>query len=269
MLKNTIILIILLLFILLNKPNAAEIISPFEDYELEKSKIIKDSFIGLSGGIHEHSLSSYNKNLEDLNELAGNAYKMDKLNGETYEGEVIFGYRLASNSFLISIGAFKEVKAESRWYTGQKGSTSISAYFVDFTYRYYLLGKKYQQKLPEAGLLLPYIGGGLGWYQADWSFNDPNILMVDMTTGERIYNPEGKGDDIGYHLIGGFDIFLSKNISLNLQGGYRWITIDEVSAKVTTQGGSRNTWIVYFGDDKLKLDLSGITLNVGVSFHWF
>ncbi|MFH1238786.1 MAG: hypothetical protein V1653_01590 [bacterium] len=240
--------------------------------EVDETERNKDSFIGLAGGYHQSSFDSYNNDINTLNNdpiLSSYGYKMDKLQGNALDGKFSLGYRMGQHALVFGVGYFDQVKADSKWtaFGGAMGDTSVSAFFVDLTYRYYLKAPDKGTVSYEVGTLVPYIGGGGGWYFGSWNFYDPYLSWTDLETGERNNRVNGKGNNFGVHAVGGMEFFISPKVSLNFQVDYTYAIIREVSAKLTKSGDTVTEQIVYFGNEQLQLDLSGPSVLIGVNYH--
>ena len=241
-------------------------IEGFED----KVKKEKNSFIGIALGQHNSSLSSYNNNIEQLNKdpvLSALGYEMNKLQGNALDGKISFGYRINNNALVLGVGFFDKVKTNSKWGDGSTGEASISTFFLDLTYKYYLKSLFEGMVDYEVGTLVPYFGGGVGWYFVNWTFYDPYLVWVAEGSEEENQNITGKGNDFGFHVVGGMDFFISKKCSLNLQIDYLHTVIKQITAKMQKEEDVITEWVVYFGDEKLKIDLSGVSILLGINYH--
>ncbi|MDD5131851.1 MAG: hypothetical protein PHH44_04240 [bacterium] len=258
--------ILFVLALLVRMPLQAEddFLSRYDDDELSKSG--KDKFVGGTIGYHEHSLETYKRQLDYLNKC-NYGFKIDKLDGETYEGEIYFGVRMENHGILVGLGGFPQTKAELHWSDGVKGETTIDAYFIDCTYRYYFLPKKYFTQSDLRGLLLPYIGGGVGYYQIKWAFNDSRAIWSLEGSG-NLQSPSANKDTIGYHLVYGVEKFIDTNISVNLQGGYRWADSGNFELQRTSTTDTITYWVAQIGGENVSVELDGVTFTIGINYHW-
>ena len=103
--------------------------------------------------------------------------------------------------------------------------------------------------VPIEDRVVPYIGGGLGYFFNDFDQEDQLI--------EFIY---GRGadvdvdDSIGYFISGGTNIFFTHNIALNLDVKYIW---NEIETDVNVPG---------FDDE--KFDANMLVIGGGLKYYF-
>jgi opacity protein-like surface antigen len=78
-----------------------------------------------------------------------------------------------------------------------------------------------------------YLGGGVGWYQTTFDYDDS--LPIDDETEQQF----------GVHLGGGFGIPLASKVSLDLNG--RYVFLDEVADKLSTEEFDPDFWTTSLG----------------------
>ena len=95
----------------------------------------------------------------------------------------------------------------------------------------------------------PYLGGGVGYY-----FND---FDSERVITEFLYGPRADidvDDSIGYHVGGGFELFVSDNAAVNLDLKYVW---NQVDADINLSD---------FGDE--EFDVNAFFAGLGVKYYF-
>jgi len=97
-------------------------------------------------------------------------------------------------------------------------------------------------KFPISDMLVPYVGGGAGYYMFDIDNNDSAVdISVD--------------DEFGFFALAGVEVGLSKQVSLFAEGKYTWL---DVTAKASGGGMSESE----------DASMNGFGGNAGLMLKW-
>lgn len=275
-----------------------------------------NKFIEVKIGYHKQFLTTYEdrlnsglKNLSKEENLLGTGRITERGNtpNDSIESLVNFGYQKGNKAYILGIGRFGETRTDWEWDDGHDGYCKFDTYFGDFTYRHYILGASN----PHPKGLVAYVGGGIGLYVSRWSFDDDRIGWVgewnkvqvkykdekgqekttEIMMANTFKNPRIENSDIGWHLTSGFECHFNPDFSINIEGGYRWIYLEngwtfpsdwdiELNPRVVVQDDIvpevdkyyDHRYVYIFDttdrDQGLELDLSGFSLNLGLNWHF-
>jgi hypothetical protein len=242
--------------------------------EIIKGEPSLDRFVEVKFGQHTHTLATYKDRLYDA--LEGRVAEIGDTFENVLETKINFGYRKGNQAYILGVGRFGEIRTIWEWPDGSSGSCSFDSYFGDFTYRHY-----FGIRNPHPKGLVAYGEGGVGLYLSRWRFNDDRVTWtVKETEGaeeESFRNPRLEGSDIGWHIGSGFTYYFSPDFSIDVEGLYRWIYIengwvfpDDFSQDVYRE--RRNVYLFQIDENRrdngLELDLSGLSLNLGFNMHF-
>jgi len=232
-------------------------------------------FVKLSRGYHSQALGSYKENMEWVKEMERGRdpqFDMEKVSSDSIETKVSVGYRRGNVALIADFGHFGEVRTNWRWGRGSTGWAGFDTYFASLTLRRYLFPSVFDH---PKGLALYGQGGG-GIYIARWQWNDDNSpWYITMGTGEpvRVGVLKAETGDLGWHLGGGIEWFFTPHFSLDIEGLYRWVYLENnwrYHAHMSPQDTYYGRGFLWFRspDRELELDLSGLSASLGANLFF-
>lgn len=234
---------------------------------VEEKRSINDKFFRISSGYHKESLMSLNNLTTSLLNNAGYSSSPKEFSGDTVPIRLDFGYRFNGSAGIGGIGYIPEISINTKWNDGSTGEMTLSSYFFEFNYRQYLVSDYLADSGDKEGSpvkkFFPYISGGLGFYFVNFKINDRKIPILSPIG--IVYNPETSGSQIGLNLTAGAEFFIYKKLSIDIQGGYLYAKIPEISYSAEATG-SKMVFVDPSGK-AVDVDLSGVYFLIGVNFY--
>lgn len=214
---------------------------------------------GLSGGLFLHkpdgiSSSAY----EAYNTAIGRAGDFEDFDYSAGAcGEVRFGI---TPSVVLALGAaYWPGSLEDPWWSGtdgadsfrRNGEISCPVGIAQVSGIYYF---------PTEGEIVPYIGGGVGYYHTEVELDYTTMTSGTATTtcnDER----DDSGSAVGFHAVAGLEILIGENIGLYGEIKYVSAKIDD-AVPLPTYAGDPAT------DVSGDLDFSGVSAGAGLRLYF-
>ncbi|PIU83757.1 MAG: hypothetical protein COS68_02380 [Elusimicrobia bacterium CG06_land_8_20_14_3_00_38_11] len=199
--------------------------------------------------------------LDGLNDMYPN-YEEGSVNPNSVELRFISGYKITDNWTVIgSLGVSPDIIVKTNWDDGNKGNSYITTKFIELGFVREFKQSSGRKGVYEPNELVPFAGAGGGIYSVRWFCADDYITMLDPSTTL----PIRKATDINFGLfaITGFNYYLSEKVSLDVTGKYLYCKLQKLEGK-----GKYDNYIIILGGEKLKIDLGGPSILVGISYHF-